>query len=76
MKCSVRLDKKSMIQALGSDEITINNIRYLVPEEQLLHCLVNGIYGEIDLEFEEITSIKYNGLAMCSADIKTTKTLN
>jgi hypothetical protein len=54
MKCSVRLDKKSMIQALGSDEITINNIRYLVPEEQLLHCLVNGIYGEIDLEFEEI----------------------
>ncbi len=54
LTCSIRLDKKTMLNALQSDAILINGRYYKVPENALLECLINRRFGEIRLDFEEI----------------------
>ena len=52
--CSIRLDKKTMLNALQSDGICMNGEFFKVPEHTLLECLINKRYGEIRLELEKI----------------------
>jgi hypothetical protein len=41
LTCYVRLDKKTMLNALQSDSICINGEYFKVPEHTLLECLIN-----------------------------------
>lgn len=54
MTCYVRLDKKSMLEALMHEQIFINGKFYKVPEEKLLECLVNKRFGKTKLDLEEV----------------------
>ena len=54
LTCNVRLDKKTMLNALQSDAVCINGEHFKVPEHTLLECLINRCYGEIRLELEKI----------------------
>lgn len=54
LTCCVRLDKKTMLNALQSDFICINGEYFKVPEHTLLECLINRRYGETRLELEKI----------------------
>lgn len=54
MSCSVRMDRKTMLEALISEVVLINGIKYKVPEHELLMCLINHRYGELKLDFEEV----------------------
>ena len=54
LSCSIRLDKKTMLNVLQSDSIFINGDCYKVPEHILLECLINKKYGEIKLDLEKI----------------------
>jgi len=54
LTCYVRLDKKTMLNALQSDGICINGEYFKVPEHTLLECLINRRYGETRLELEKI----------------------
>jgi len=54
MTCYIRLDKKSMLTALVSDNIFINGKYYKVPEQKLLECLINSRFGETKLDLEEV----------------------
>ena len=54
LTCYVRLDKKTMLNALQSDAICINGEYFKVPEHTLLECLINRRYGETSLELEKI----------------------
>lgn len=55
MSIVVRLDKKTMIDILGSDKVFINGMYFKVPENQILNLLLNRQYGETKLELEQIT---------------------
>ena len=55
MTCYVRLDKKSILNALGAEQIFINGKYYKVPERTLLECLLNKCFGEIMLDLEEVS---------------------
>ena len=52
--CYVRLDKKSMLNALQSDSVYINGEHFKVPEQTLLECLINKRFGETRLELEKL----------------------
>jgi hypothetical protein len=54
MTCYVRLDKKSMLEALNHEIIYINGKYYKVPEIKLLECLINKRFGQIKLNLEEL----------------------
>jgi hypothetical protein len=54
LTCYVRLDKKTMLNALQSDAICINGEYFKVPEHTLLECLINSNYGETKLELEQL----------------------
>lgn len=54
LTCYVSLDKKTMLNASQSDNISINGEYFKVPEHTLLECLINRRYGEIRLELEKI----------------------
>ncbi len=54
LTCSVRLDKKTMLNALQSEAICINGEYFKVPEHTLLECLINNRFGETRLELEKI----------------------
>lgn len=54
LTCTFKLSKIDMLEALMSDSIIINERQYLVPEKVLLHCLTHKIYGEIELQLEEM----------------------
>ena len=54
MTCYVRLDKKSMLEALMHEQIFINGKYYKVPERTLLECLLNKRFGETRLDLEEV----------------------
>ena len=54
MTCYIRLDKKSMLTALMSDNIFINGKYYKVPEQKLLDCLINSRFGTTKLDLEEV----------------------
>ena len=54
LTCSIRLDKKTMLNALQSDSILIDGRYYKVPEDALLECLINRRFGETRLDLEEI----------------------
>jgi len=73
LECSVRLDKKTMLNALLSDAICINGEYYKVPGDTLLECLINRKYGETILRLEKIESkmpITINGIKYSSKDIE------
>lgn len=53
-ECTVRMDKKSMLEALLSSCIKINGGYFEVPEKQLLMCLINEEYGETTLKLKKI----------------------
>jgi hypothetical protein len=55
MTCSIRLDKKSMLEALMHEQIFINGKYYKVPERTLLECLLNKRFGETRLDLEEVS---------------------
>lgn len=50
-----RLDKKTMISLLSAEKIFVNGNYYKVPEQKILHCLINRKYGETKLELEQIS---------------------
>ena len=54
MSCYVRLDKKTILSVLSSEQIYINGKYYKVPEKTLLLCLLNNNFGETKLDLEEI----------------------
>jgi hypothetical protein len=54
LTCCLRLDKKSMLEALMHEKIFINGKYYKLPELQLLDCLVNNRFGETKLYLEQI----------------------
>ena len=54
LTCYVKLDKKTMLNALQSDGICISGEYFKVPEHTLLECLINRRYGETRLELEKI----------------------
>jgi hypothetical protein len=54
LTCHVRLDKKSMLEALSSEAVFINGKYYKVPEEELLDCLINKRFGQTKLNLEQI----------------------
>ena len=54
LTCTLRLDKKSMIEALQVEAIIINGRLYKVPEKQLLQFLVDKRYGSVKIEFDEL----------------------
>lgn len=49
-----RLDKKTFISLLSVEKICINGNYYKVPEQTILHCLINNKYGDTKLELEQI----------------------
>ena len=55
MTCYVRLDKKSMLEALMHEQIFINGKYYKVPEITLLECLINKCFGKTRLDLEEVS---------------------
>lgn len=54
LSCTVRLDRKAVLEALGSDSIYIDGNNFKVPEAKLLECLVNNKYGFVKLDLEQI----------------------
>lgn len=52
--CYVRLDKKSMLEALMHEQIFINGKYYKVPKITLFECLINKRFGETRLDLQEI----------------------
>ena len=54
MTCYVRLDKKTILEALMHEKIFINGKFYKVPEKILLECILNRRFGSIKLDLEEI----------------------
>ena len=54
LSCSVRMDRKTILEALISEVVLINGYKCKVPEHELLMCLINRRYGELELEFEII----------------------
>lgn len=52
--CKIHLTKSEMIEALGKESVFIHDNYYKVPEQTLLHCLINGQFGETNLELEMI----------------------
>lgn len=54
LTCYLWLDKKTMIEALMHEQISIKGKHYKVPEAALLECLINKRFGETRLDFEEV----------------------
>jgi len=54
LTCTLRLDKKTMLNALQSDGICINGEYFKVPEFTLLECLIYKDYGPTELTLEKI----------------------
>ena len=52
MTCTVKLDRKSILQMLQNNEVVINGETYEVPEQKLILCLFNSEYGNTKLEFK------------------------
>jgi hypothetical protein len=53
LTCEIRLDKKTILEILQCDIITLNGIHYEVPEAFLLSCLVNKRFGPNVIELVE-----------------------
>jgi hypothetical protein len=53
LTCEIRLDKKTILEILQCDIITLNGIYYEVPEKFLLSCLVNKNFGNTLIELVE-----------------------
>jgi hypothetical protein len=53
LTCGIRLDKKTILEILQCDIITLNGIHYEVPEAFLLSCLVNKRFGPTVIELVE-----------------------
>ena len=54
LTCYVRLDKKSILEALMHEQIFINGKYYKMPERMLLECLINKRFGQTKLDLEEV----------------------
>lgn len=54
LSCFVRLDKKTVLEILNNDYITIHGKKYEIPETKLLHLLLNRRFGETALDLVEI----------------------
>ena len=49
-----RLDKETIIQMLSCEKILIDTVYYEVPENQLLHFLINREFGDVKLNLVKI----------------------
>ena len=54
LSCVIRMDKKTMLQALMSEKVLIGGYMCKVPEHEILMLLINKTYGETKLEWEII----------------------
>lgn len=54
LSCGIRLDKKTMLEILAHDHVSVNGVLYKVPERVLLDCLINKRFGSIKLELEQV----------------------
>lgn len=52
--CTVIMDKQTVVEALRSDAIYIDGKHYKIPQTWLIDCLVNGRFGKMHVELEEI----------------------
>lgn len=57
MSCTVKLDKKTILEVLGSELIFIDGKYYEVPEKQLISILLNGSYGSNFINFLQVKNL-------------------
>lgn len=58
LTCTVRLDRKTILETLHCRSIYLDGHYYQIPEQKLIECLRLKQFGETHLELERIPSKK------------------